>query len=880
MIGEAVGHYRIVEKIGEGGMGVVYRALDTRLRRTVAIKVLRPEIATNPARVARFEREARLLAALSHPNIGAIHGLEEHNGQFWLVLEFVEGDTLAAIIGHGPVPVRRVVDIAGQVARAIESAHEKGIVHRDLKPANVKVRPDGTVKVLDFGLAKALADDFGSEDSTTTDSATREGTILGTPAYMSPEQACGAPVGSPTDIWAFGCTLFELLSGQKPFKGSTSAEVRAAVVRGEPAWGSLLPDTPAPLRMLVRSCLEIEPNNRLHHMGDARLFLDSALTDATSSSQDLVHPIRKRQLTRGLVLAAAFTVAGGFVGVAVSHFFVRSEPASPIHLPLAPPFEHEPRFGFGPSVAISPDGRSMVYALESGTTTLLYLKRLDELDARPIAGTQGARNPFFSPGGEWVGFYDDDDRKLKRVSIRGGEPVAILSTDFQGGADWGPDDTIVFASNAGLMRVPAGGGAIDQVTAGEDGKMWPTLLPGGKVVIFSRLSARGTFDDAEIVAVRLPRGEPQVVLKSAYYPHYAPTGHLIFVQGDSVLAAPFNVDALEVTGPAVTILRDLWISSWTGYADFGFSHTGTLAYVSGGRQPTQATLVTVERSGREHPFVDDRRAYRVPRVSPDGRQVAMTLVDQQVDVWISDLDRKSLHRLTDSPSWDAYPLWQPGVRWMAFASMRDGVASIYRQELNTGAIEKLVATDRPVYPNSWSSDGKLLAYHEENPQTGTDIWIYSTDTRTAKEFLRTPFNERHAEFSPDGRFIAYESGEGGEQLEVYVRPYPQINPRTKISTNGGTSPRWGPSGRELFYRIGGKLMAVSLTSTPELGAGPPRELFEGPYGSYDVLPNGQSFIMVKERSAGDTPTRINLVLNWFEEVKRLAGSAAPSGRTR
>ncbi len=880
MIGETAGHYRIVEKIGEGGMGVVYRALDTRLRRTVAIKVLRPDVATSPARLARFDREARLLAALSHPNIASIHGVEEHNGQFWLVLEFVEGETLEAIIGHGPVPVRRVVDIAGQMARAIEAAHEQGIVHRDLKPANVQVRPDGTVKVLDFGVAKVLDDDSGSADSTTTDAATRPGTILGTPAYMSPEQACGAPVGSATDVWAFGCVLFELLSGQKPFHGATSAEVRAAVVRGEPAWASLSPDTPAPLRVLVRSCLEIEPKNRLHHMGDARFFLDSALTVATSPSQDLVPPIRRRRLTHSLVFAAAFTVAAAVVGVAVSHFFVRSEPASPIHLPLAPPFGREPRLGLGPSVAISPDGRAMVYALESGTTTMLYLKRSDALDAQPIAGTQGARNPFFSPGGQWVGFYDDDDRKLKKVSIRGGEPVAILSTDFQGGADWGPDDTIVFASNAGLLRVPAGGGAIDQVTAGEGADMWPTLLPGGKVVMFSRLPARGTFDDAEIVAVHLPRGEPKVVLKSAYYPHYAPTGHLTFVQGDSVLAAPFNVNALEVTGPAVTILKDVWISSWTGYADFAFSSTGTLAYVSEGSRPTHATLVTVERSGREHPFLEDRRAYRVPRVSPDGRQVAMTLVDQQVDVWTSDLRRTSLHRLTDSPSWDAYPLWQPGMRWLAFASMRDGVASIYRQELNTGAIEKLVATGRPVYPNSWSSDGTLLAYHEEDPQTGTDIWIYSTETRTTKEFLRTSYNERHAEFSPDGRFIAYESGEGGEQLEVYVRPYPQINPRMKISTNGGTSPRWGPGGRELFYRIGGKLMAVSVTSTPELVASPPRELFDGPYGAYDTLPDGQSFVMVKVRSAGDTPTRINLVLNWFQEVTRLAAGVAPAGRPR
>ena len=777
MIGESVGHYRIVEKIGEGGMGVVYRALDTRLRRTVAIKVIRPELAASSARIARFEREAHLLAALNHPNIAAIHGLEEHNGQVWLVLEFVDGETLAAILAHGPVPVRRVVDIARQVTRAIEAAHQRGIIHRDLKPANVKVRPDGTVKVLDFGVAKALFDNPVSDDSA-TDMVTFEGTIVGTPAYMSPEQACGASAGSGSDVWAFGCVLFELLSGRPPFQASTPAEVRAAVVRGEPEWGSLSPTIPAPLRMLVRSCLEIEPENRLHHIGDARLLLDSALTDTGWSSGDIVR-IGPRRLTRRLVFVASLMVAAAALGTIVPRFFARTEPALSMHLPMAPPLEHEPRLGFGPSVAISADGRSMVYALESGTTTMLYVKRSEELDARPIPGTQGARNPFFSPAGQWVGFYDDDDRKLKKISLRGGEPVVILSTDFEGGADWGPDDTIVFASTNGLVRVPAGGGATEQVTGGKDDDQWPSLLPGGQVVLFSRLPARGTFDDADIVAVRLPRGQPKVVLKSSYYPHYLPTGHLAFVQGGSVLAVPFDLNSLEVTGPAVTVLRDLWISSWTGYADFAFSNTGTLAYVSGGRQPTQATLVTVERSGREHPFLDDRRAYRVPRVSPDGRQVAMTLVDRQVDVWTSDFEKKSLNRVTDSPSWDAYPLWQPGMRWMAFASMRDGVSSIYRQELTTGAVEKLVATNRPTYPNSWSSDGKLLAYHQDDPQTGSDVWIYSVETRTTTAFLRTRYNERHAEFSPDGRFIAYESDEGGEQTEVYVRPYPQGNPRTK-----------------------------------------------------------------------------------------------------
>jgi Tol biopolymer transport system component len=347
---------------------------------------------------------------------------------------------------------------------------------------------------------------------------------------------------------------------------------------------------------------------------------------------------------------------------------------------------------------------------------------------------------------------------------------------------------------------------------------------------------------------------------------------LIFVQGDSVLAAPFDPKSLSVTGPAVTLLKGVWTSSWMGYADAAFSETGTLVYVSGGPNPNKATLVSVDRSGRATPLIDERRAYRLPRISPDGRQVAVALVDQQVDIWTYDLARKTPNRVTDSPSWDAYPQWQPGMRWVAFSSTRDGVANIFRQDLHSGAVEKLVATANPAYPDSWSPDGRLLAYEEETPQTGYDIWIYSMDSRSTTPFLRTPYNESAAEFSPDGRFIAYESGEAGEQSEIYVRPYPEINPRRKVSANGGTSPRWGDRGKELFYRVGSKVMALTIETTPDLVAGAPQELFDGPYGAYDALRNGQSFVMVNETAGGDQPTRINIVLNWFDELKRLTSA--------
>jgi dipeptidyl aminopeptidase/acylaminoacyl peptidase len=873
--GRMLGHYRIVQKIGEGGMGVVYRGQDIRLGRPVAIKVLRQELATNPERVARLKREAHILASLNHSNIAAIYGFEEDGENSFLAMEFVEGATLADHIAHGRLRTREAIDVARQIGRAIEEAHDKGIVHRDLKPANVKITPDGTVKVLDFGLAKALEDEPDSNGSSFADVKTRDGLIMGTAAYMSPEQTRGLRVGRETDIWAYGCVLFEMLTGKKAFSGRTPADVEVAILAGEPAWELLSPDTPPSLRTLLHCCLEPEPKKRLRHIGDAHLLLEAA-TESSALSSERARAAHKRR-GRQWLLAMSGLVAIGLLGaIAFPRFVARVDQPGPMHLPMAPPLPLRPNLRFGPSVAVSPDGRAVVYVLESGTTTMLYLKRLEDVEARPMQGTEGARTAFFSPGsGEWIGFYDEDGRKLKKVSVRGGEPIPIMEADFQRGAVWASDDTILFASSSGLVRVPASGGKPQSVTtAGASEHGFPTLLPGGRVVLFTRQPDRGNYDDeADIMAVRLPDGTPKVVLRSAYYPRYSMTGHLIFVQGDAVLAAPFDTESLEVTGPSVTVLKDLWISKVNGYANLAFSDTGTLVYISGGPHPSQATLVSVDRTGKDTTLIADRRAYRLPRVSPDGRQIALTLIDRQLDIWIYDLNRQTLNRVTDSPAWDGYPIWERGGRWITFSSMRDGLPSIYRQDLVNGTVEQLVKTNSPAYSaGSWSPDGKRLAYAEEDPQTGFDIWIYSLDTRSRQPFLRTPFNEANPEFSPDGRFIAYESSEEGRQTDVYVRPYPAINPRKKISTNGGTEPRWGPNGRELFYRIGGKLMAVDIQTTPELVAGVPSELFEGPYGGYDVLPNGRSFVMVREMAADDPPTRINLVVNWFEELKQLVSS--------
>jgi eukaryotic-like serine/threonine-protein kinase len=860
--GTTLGHYRIDSKIGEGGMGVVYRAHDTRLDRIVALKFVRAEVAAQPERLNRFRQEAVLLAALNHPNIGAIYGLEEQAGQFYLVLEFVDGETLAQRLQRGPLATRETVQFCRQIAKALSEAHEKGIIHRDLKPSNIKLTPDGSVKVLDFGVAKALSKPRGEDPETDT----REGTVLGTLGYMSPEQMLGQPVTRSADIWAFGCVLVEMLSGQPAFRRTTPSEIRAAVLRGEPDWSSLPSGTPAALRTLAAVCLELDPMERLRHVGDARLLLDAAATEIGTGGSDARRVDPKPPSWRPWA-AVVLTMLSVVVGYWLARVRLPVEAPGPVRLALAPPPGLEPVLAFGPTVAISPDGRTVAFVWENGTGPMLYLKRPEDLEARPMTGTRGARSPFFSPTSQWVGFYDEDDRRLKRVSVGGGEPAAIASSNFLRGAVWAPDDSVVFAAADGLFRVAADGGEPVRVTTAELGPhMWPELLRGGNVVLFSRLSTKGSFDEADIVAVDLRGGPAKVVISGAYYARYVPTGHLVFVQGDSLLAAPFDEQAVSVTGPAVTLLKNVWTSSWTGYADFAISATGTLVYVAGGPHPATATLASVDRLGASSPLVNESRAYRVPRVSPDGRHVAVTLVDRQVDIWTYDLSRNVLNRLTDSPSWDAYPIWDPLMQWVAFSSTRDGVAAIYRQHLRANTVEKLVATASPTYPNSWS--GRLLAYEEANPQTGLDLWVYSFDSGTSTVFLRTPFNESKAEFSPDGRFIAYESTEDGQQTEVYVRPYPAVNPRRKVSTNGGTSPRWGPRGSELYYRIAGRVLAVPMKLTPDVQVGRPRELVAGPYGGYDPSPNGQAFVVVQHMLPGDPPTRINLVMNWFDELKR------------
>jgi serine/threonine protein kinase/Tol biopolymer transport system component len=883
--GTLLGQYEVVEMLGWGGMGEVYCARDTKLDRPVAIKVLREECASDPERLRRFEQEARIVSSLNHPNIVTIFDIDQQGSMLYIAMEYVEGKTLREMVASEPLPLKTLLPLATQIAEGLAKAHSFGVVHRDLKPGNLMVSHDGLVKILDFGLAKLIPQrsDVLSEGST-VDKWSEFGTPPGTAPYMSPEQAAGRPLDYHSDQFALGSVLYVMATGKPAFHRETVPQTLADIIEADPEpIASLNPKIPPPLRWMIERCLAKDPQDRyvstadlareLQDLGRHLSEISSEPASSPSADRSTSRPPLRKRVRLGPLAALGLLALGLLIGFAAARFMTQGKEASSVRIAMEMPNGLQPSFGYGPSLAISPEGGTLAFVLGSGTTTRLFVKRPEDLEVMPMAGTEGARTPFFSPRGQWIAFFDEDDRQLKKLSLSGGEPVAVADTDSRWGAAWTPDGTIVFTlSYGGLVRVSENGGKPEPVTNAEETyHIFPSLLPGGKVVLFTILPADADFDEASIAAVPVAGGAPKVVLESASFPHYAPTGHLVFVQGGHVLAAPFDQQALVVTGPPVELLEGVWTNSYIGYAEFTFSETGTLLYISGGSDPNRATLVSVDRNGTSIPLVTERRPYRVPRVSPDGRQLAFAIGDQQVDIWAYDLSRRSFDRLTDSASWDAYPLWQPGMNAMAFSSMREGPAAIYRIGLRSETVEKLVTAEHSNYPGSWSPDGKLLAYWQENPETGLDIWVYSVETASQEPFLRTAYNESAPEFSPDGRFIAYESNETGQQLEVYIRPYPEVNPSTRISTDGGRSPRWSADGRELFYLVSGKLMVVDIETEPNLAPSAPRELFQGPYDRYyDPAPDGQSFVMIREMEEGDPPLRFNFIANWFEELRHLA----------
>jgi serine/threonine-protein kinase len=907
--GTRLGAYEITGKIGAGGMGEVYRATDTKLGRDVAIKTLPASLADDPGRLARFEREAKLLAALNHPHIGAIYGLDEHDGTLYIAMELVEGETLEDKLKADALPVEDSLRIALQIAQALEAAHDKGVVHRDLKPANVMINRDGLVKVLDFGLAKAFTTDSdgASPDNSPALSVamTQAGLVLGTAGYMSPEQASGQATDQRADIWAFGVVLYEMLTGLPLFSGESVPHILAEVLKTQPDWGRLPQNLHPRLRLTLERCLEKKPRNRYHSIADARVDIEQALSDPRGVTPTPVGTSGAPFWRRALPVAAALVIGVALGGASLWN--VEPEPLPPVaaqRLSVMTPADRRVAISGFPTGALtlSPDGRQLAYvtrdraALEDpsrASRIRLALRTLDSLAVRDLPGTVDARQPFFSPDGTWLGFFTGTG-ELRKISLAGGAPITLAeninASQWTFGV-WIPDGTIVFGSlaRAGLRRVSAEGGAVEDVTTLEaDETAWhnyPAWVPESGAVLFTTLTA-GT---PRIDAVMLESGERHPVLDNARYPHVLDSGHLLFQRDDAVLVAPFDARGLTVTGPAVPLIDEVQHdqAGLISVAQLAVSRNGTLAYL-----PAVATANTLGFVGRDGAFEAlglPPGDYSLPRMSRDGRSLAfLDRRDQASDVWLYDIERGTTSKL-GAAGRDLGLAWHPDGRSLAVATFVEAGFEIVLRNLD--GTEQLLVPPVPgadlMRNLAWSPDGMHLAV---TVQTGSlhDVWIYSVVDAEAAPFLAGAASEYSPSFSPDGSWIAYEYNESG-QSQVYVQAYPE-GQRFQVSIDGGGGPVWAPDGTELSYqgRVGNEVGLVTVSVTAEgdgLSFGRPAMLYSYTTSDsadgfqyagsnnvgtgFDVAPDGERFAAIRINNSG-LGREIVLVQNWFEEVERRA----------
>jgi serine/threonine-protein kinase len=909
--GTRIGAYEIVEFIDAGGMGEVYRAKDTRLKRAVALKILPPAFADDPDRRARFHREAEVLASLNHPGIAQIFGLEEMEDVRALALEFVNGETLAERIRRGRIPIDETLRIAKQIAEALEAAHEQGIIHRDLKPGNIKLRPDGTVKLLDFGLAKLAetgvpihADRLPAEPLSLSPTIvspammTGVGVLLGTAAYMSPEQARGKVADRRSDIWAFGCVLFEMLTGKRPFDGVDVSDTIASILKTEPPWDLVsVKQGSSGIRYLLRRCLQKDPTRRLQAIGEARIAVEELMNGTPFESSDIAGLVPRR---RRLRLAVAIAVASSAVfASAITRMMVQSAGTSGrvTRLQIVPSGAAAMSLGgTDRDVAITPDGSRVIYVGNRGTQ--LFIRPLQSLDA--VALFSGApRGPFPSPDGKWIGFFDGV--VLRKVSTTGGPTVTLATVDSASrGAVWLPDDTIVFATQnptTGLQRVPAAGGTPTVLTRPERGQgavdhLWPEMLPGGHAVLFTVTTinsgtAGGDLSTARIAVLDLQTGNSTVVVRGGSDAHYASSGHLVYGADGTLFAVPFDVKTFTTHGTPVPIVRDV-LATPNGGVDAALSSTGTLVY-SRGVLPTTVPVgspVWVDRNGQEQATGMPSRPYGVIRVSPDGTRAAVDIRNPaSSDVWVWDFARSTLTRLTFEPETDDNPVWTPDGRRVVYRSFRKGVPQLFWTFADgTSTPERLptssvVIGNGPI-PKGMAPDGQSVVIIETTPKGDQDLMqVFLDKDKHVQPLLTTAAAESNADVSPDGRWLAYQSDESGS-LDVYVRPFRDVNGgRWQISSGGGSRPVWSHDGRELFYTsANNELMTVQVQTTPTFTAGRPAKLFDwhfvpgNGYRAYDVSPDGRRFLMIKQTASDDvsvTSPNIVVVENWLDELKRL-----------
>jgi len=898
--GTVLGPYEIISIAGSGGMGEVYRAKDKRLDRIVAIKVLPSHLSSNSDLRQRFEREAKAISNLNHPNICTLYDVGQQDGMEFLIMEYLDGETLADRLKKGGIPLQQTLTLSVQIADALDKAHRSGIVHRDLKPGNIMITKSG-IKLLDFGLAKFQsfsADQLVSNVSrlaTEKKDLTAEGTILGTLQYMSPEQLEGKDADARTDIFAFGSVIYEMLTGKKAFEGKSQASLIAAILEKDPVpMNEIQPMTPPILDRIVRKCLEKDPDQRWQSAADIASEL-KWVGEGTIPSSATVQPLTQtRKNVMPWIIAAGLAIAGAFLlNYLKPIWHPSSEIATPVikgelEVPL-----NAPLYGGAVRMAISSDGKTLAYiGISSDQKTDIYVRQLDQWITQKLEGTEGAvGQPFFSPDHKWIGFVADG--KLKKILVNGGTAVTLYDRfGAPRGATWGPDNKIIFSNGpvSGLVSIDADGGEIREITKLDPKKLershrWPQFLPDGKTVLFTVQAGSSPFDDASIEAFTLATGNRQVIYKGGTYAKYV-KGQLIFCRNAILYAAPFDEKTLQLKGKPVPVLEGVVYDSRSGATQYAISDSGTLVYQKGSTLFTEGKLMWIDMKGTFSPLLEQSAAYLNPRFSPDGRLLAMQIGDiWSEDIWIYHFDRGTLTKLTFNDGPDVTPVWTPDGQRITYSSWRDNKPFICEMRADGSGQEKIIYQPPPqqwviLVPNSWSPDGRYLTITGTSDKTELipEIFIYDRNTGKAEPFFTSPSTaDRDAVFSPDGRWIAYATGVQSSTSNIYVRPFDKSGGKWQVSPDSGHSPRWSHDGSQLFYRqIGSpsKMWAVDVnTKGKSFEAGRPRLLFSGEFGAdpfyvtYDVHPDGKRFVIWQPTTTTST-THLQFVFNWFSELQK------------